>query len=54
VVLTATATRDRLDERIAVVAASPQFCDQLDRPGCPRGVSALTGFSGLSIGAHWG
>lgn len=65
-VLTATAARDRLDEQIVTVAASPRWADQVDRLGCLRGISALTGlaltveigdwtrFTGSSIGAYLG
>jgi transposase len=65
-VLAATAARDRLDEQIAEVAASPQFADPVNRLGCLRGISALTGlaltveigdwsrFTGSSIGAYVG
>jgi transposase len=65
-VLSAVAARDRLDEQIAVVAASTRFAEQVDRLGCLRGISALTGlaltveigdwsrFSGSSIGAYVG
>ena len=65
-VLAATAARDRLDEQIMVVAASPRFADPVNRLGCLRGISALTGlaltveigdwsrFSGSSIGAYVG
>ena len=65
-VLTATAARDRLDEQIVTVAASPRWADPVDRLGCLRGISALTGlaltveigdwtrFSGSSIGAYVG
>jgi transposase len=65
-VLAATAARDRLDEQIMVVAASPRFADPVNRLGCLRGVSALTGlaltveigdwsrFTGSSIGAYVG
>jgi transposase len=65
-VLSATAARDRLDEQIIEVAASPRWADQVDRLGCLRGVSALTGlaltveigdwtrFTGSSIGAYVG
>jgi transposase len=65
-VLTATAARDRLDEQIVTVAASPRWADQVDRLGCLRGISALTGlaltveigdwtrFTGSSIGAYVG
>jgi transposase len=65
-VLTATAARDRLDEQIVEVAAAPRWSDQVDRLGCLRGISALTGlaltveigdwtrFTGSSIGAYVG
>jgi transposase len=65
-VLSATAARDHLDEQIASVAASPRWADQVDRLGCLRGISALTGlalsveigdwtrFNGSSIGAYVG
>ena len=65
-VLAATAARDRLDEQIMAVAASPRFADPVDRLGCLRGISALTGlaltveigdwsrFTGSSIGAYVG
>jgi transposase len=65
-VLNATAARDRLDEQITAVAASARWADAVDRLGCLRGVSALTGlalsveigdwtrFSGASIGPMWG
>jgi len=65
-VLAATAARDRLDEQILVVAASPRFADPVNRLGCLRGISALTGlaltveigdwsrFTGSSIGAYVG
>jgi transposase len=65
-VLSATAARDRLDEQIVEVAASPQFTAQVDRLGCLRGISALTGlaltveigdwgrFTGSTIGAYVG
>ena len=65
-VLAATAARDRLDEQIIVVAASPRFADPVNRLGCLRGISALTGlaltveigdwsrFTGSSIGAYVG
>jgi transposase len=65
-VLAATAARDRLDEQIAEVAASPRFADQVNRLGCLRGISALTGlaltveigdwtrFTGSTIGAYVG
>ena len=65
-VLNATAARDRLDEQIVAVAASPRLADPVDRLGCLRGISALTGlaltveigdwtrFTGASIGAYVG
>ncbi len=65
-VLSATAARDRLDEQIVAIAASPRWADAVDRLGCLRGISALTGlaltveigdwtrFSGASIGAYVG
>ena len=65
-VLTATAARDRLDEQIVTVAASPRWADPVNRLGCLRGISALTGlaltveigdwtrFTGSSIGAYVG
>ena len=65
-VLAATAARDRLDEQIMEVAASPRFADPVNRLGCLRGISALTGlaltveigdwsrFTGSSIGAYVG
>ena len=64
--LAATAARDRLDEQIVAVAASPRWADPVDRLGCLRGISALTGlaltveigdwtrFTGSSIGAYVG
>jgi transposase len=65
-VLSATAARDHLDEQIVGVAASPRWADTVDRLGCLRGISALTGlalaveigdwsrFTGASIGAYVG
>jgi transposase len=65
-VLNATAARDRLDEQIIAVAASPRWADPVNRLGCLRGISALTGlalsveigdwtrFTGASIGAYVG
>lgn len=65
-VLTATAARDRLDEEIGRAATLPQFADTVNRLGCLRGISALTGlaltveigdwtrFNGASIGAYVG
>jgi transposase len=44
-VLAATAARDRLDEQILEVAASPRFADPVNRLGCLRGISALTGLA---------
>ena len=40
--------RDRLDEQIVAVAASPRCADPVDRLGCLRGISALTGLA-LSV-----
>ncbi len=40
-VLSATAARDRLDEQIVTIAASPRWADTVDRLGCLRGISAL-------------
>jgi transposase len=65
-VLNATAARDRLDKQIIEVAALPLFADMVNRLGCLRGISALTGlaltveigdwtrFTGASIGAYVG
>lgn len=65
-VLTATAARDRLDEQIIEVAATARWADTVDRLGCLRGISTLTGlalaveigdwsrFTGSSIGAYVG
>ena len=47
-VLSATAARDRLDEQIVMVAASPRWADPVNRLGCLRGISALTGLA-LSV-----
>ena len=64
--MNATAARDRLDEQIVTIATSPRWADQVDRLGCLRGISALTGlalsveigdwarFTGASIGAYVG
>lgn len=41
-VLSTAAARDRLDEQIVTVAASPRWTDPVDRQGCVRGISALT------------
>jgi transposase len=65
-VLSTTAARDRLDEQIVAIAASPRWAGAVDRLGCLRGVSALTAlalsveigdwtrFTGSSIGAYVG
>ena len=65
-VLTVTARRDRLDEQIAVTAASPAWAPVVSRLGAIRGIAALTGlglavelgdwtrFTGASIGAYLG
>jgi transposase len=65
-VLAATAARDHLDDHILEVAASPRFADPVNRLGCLRGISALTGlaltveigdwtrFTGSTIGAYVG
>lgn len=65
-VLAATAARDHLDEQIMEVAASQRFADPVNRLGCLRGISALTGleltveigdwsrFTGSTIGAYVG
>ncbi|MCA2306029.1 IS110 family transposase [Mycobacterium intracellulare] len=65
-VLNATAARDRLDAQIVEVAALPRLAHTVDRLGCLRGISALTGlaltveigdwtrFTGASIGAYVG
>jgi transposase len=65
-VLAATAARERLDDHILEVAASPRFADPVNRLGCLRGISALTGlaltveigdwtrFTGSTIGAYVG
>jgi hypothetical protein len=65
-VLSATAARDHLDEQIGGVTASPRWANRVDRLGCLRGISALTGlalaveigdwtrFTGASIGAYVG
>lgn len=44
-VMAATPARDRLDEQILEVAASPRFADRVNRLGCLRGISALTGLA---------
>lgn len=60
------ARRDRLDERIAAMAADSEFTPVARRLGCLRGISTLTGFAlaveigdwgrftGSSIGAYLG
>src|SRR5215203_2930232 len=65
-VLAATPARSRLDEQILDVAVSARFADPVNRLGCLRGISALTGlaltvqigdwsrFTGSSIGAYVG
>ena len=47
-VLQATARRDRLDHAIGAMAADSQFTPIVDRLGCLRGISTLTGF-GLAV-----
>ena len=44
-VVTITARRDRLDERITAMAANSQYTDVVRRLGCLRGISTLTGFA---------
>jgi transposase len=44
-VLTVKARRDRLDAAIAVMAADSEFTPVVQRLGCLRGVSTLTGFA---------
>jgi transposase len=44
-VLTVQARRDRLDQAIAVMAADSEFTPVVQRLGCLRGVSTLTGFA---------
>ncbi|WP_385900711.1 transposase, partial [Tessaracoccus sp. O5.2] len=46
--ITITARRDRLDERIAAMAADSPWSDTVRRLGCLRGISTLTGF-GLAV-----
>jgi hypothetical protein len=65
-VLNATAARDCLDEHIVEMAAAPRWADAVDRLGCLRGISSLTGlalsveigdqsrFTGSSTGAYVG
>jgi transposase len=65
-VLATLARRDRLDAAIAAMAADSAFTPVVDRLGCLRGVSTLTGFglaveigdwhrlTGRSIGAYLG
>ena len=43
--LAATAARNRLDEQILDVAASARFAGSVNRLGCLRGISALTGLA---------
>ena len=47
-VITITARRDRLDERITAMAADSPWTDTIHRLGCLRGISTLTGF-GLAV-----
>ena len=47
-VITITARRDRLDERIEDMAVNSQYTDVVRRLGCLRGISTLTGF-GLAV-----
>ena len=44
-VLTVKARRDRLDQAIAAMAADSEFTSRVQRLGCLRGVSTLTGFA---------
>src|SRR6201988_202954 len=44
-VLPATAARARLNEQSLGVAAAPRFADPVNRLGCLRGISALTGLA---------
>jgi len=44
-VLTVKARRDRLDQAIAAMAADSEFTAMVQRLGCLRGVSTLTGFA---------
>jgi transposase len=44
-VLTVRARRDRLDAAIAVMAADSEFTPLVQRLGCLRGISTLTGFA---------
>lgn len=65
-VLAMEARRKRLDEAIAVMATGPEYAGLVNRLGCLRGVSTLTGFglaveigdwhrlTGNSIGAYVG
>jgi transposase len=65
-VVSTTGARDRLDEQIVTIAASPRWADAVDRLRCLRGISALTGlaltveigdwtrFTDASIGAYVG
>nr|WP_300141330.1 IS110 family transposase [Propionicimonas sp.] len=48
-VVTITARRDRLDERITAMAVNSQYTDVVRWLGCLRGISTLTGF-GLAVG----
>jgi len=65
-VLTTTARRDRLDEAITAMAATPAWAPMVARLGAVRGIATLTGFglaveigdwdrfTGASIGAYLG
>jgi transposase len=44
-VLTVKARRDRIDQAIATMAADSEFTPMVQRLGCLRGVSTLTGFA---------
>ena len=46
--ITITARRDRLDDRITAMTADSPYMDTVRRPGCLRGISTLTGF-GLAV-----
>ena len=46
--ITITARRDRLDQRIAALAANSRYADVVRRLGCVRGISTLSGF-GLAV-----
>ena len=52
-VLQATARRDRLDQAIGAMAADSQFTALVDRLGCLRGISTLTGFALAVENTDW-